>query len=1641
MANTVTLNTNFNVAPYWDDFDEKKNFHRILYRPGAAVQARELTQMQTILQNQIDRFAEHIFKEGSAVRGCEVSPLNNRYDYVKLRDTDDLGTSTNVYSFLNKTIKGSTTGVLAVVSNVADGSQANTPNFKTFFVNYISANTQTLARTFANNEILISTANSSLRAQTITSALGGATGFGSAISINEGVIFAKDHFIRVDPQTIVLDKYTSSPTYRVGFVIEETIVTSADDSTLLDPASGSYNYAAPGANRLKLVARLTKTTDATLTSNSFVEFVNVKNGIIQALSDKPQYSAIRDELAKRTREESGDYIVRGLFTKIREHFNNGTNQGLSPQGDSAFLSVDVEPGKAYIQGYDNELIVTNHIQIPKGTDTVTAGDISIYADYQNYILVNDLVGSWDFNGQDQISLRTGGQANAISTVRFSRNPPGVEIGTARVRDIEHFSGTPGLPSAQYKLFLTDIQMNSGRSFTATQSIVATNAAFANGVADVVAAVNTANTSEPFYNMAVFPLPAKAIRRLRTAAGAVNAEFGFRRNFSSVSFSSGGIVTITNTNEGGEATEKFDGNGVLSDSLARRNYYVIARASANTTNLTGTITVTNGSNTVTGSGTSFTTQVNPGDVIACSPGDKFVVSEVVDNATLKLVSLAPAPPRAGSFHKRFLPGQVIDMGGTGGTGSQRTITVSGGGTAVALDVKETFNALLTTSVSARMSKSTAEQANKIARRNSLVQIIIGSGGAGGYTANTSGPWNLGVSDAFRLVEVRKKTGAFSSTTEGTDVTSHFTLDTGQRDSYYDHAKLVKKPSSTLSIGGSDRLLVKVDSFGHDERKRGYFSVDSYPVDDTLAATDTTKIYTYEIPIFTSQTTGLAFDLRDCVDFRPRLTDTANNVTTLTNISTNPLGVGTPGNALTNPQFDEPTGGIRFPFSGSQFETDLSYYLPRKDLIVMSKEGKCEAILGMSSLNPKLPPSDPEKMTLAILDIAPYPSLADNVARAVGRTDLANSLKLVKNDRFTMRDIGVIRDRVEKLEYYTTLSLLEKETKDLTIRDESGNDRFKNGFLVDSFIGHAVGNVYDPDYKIAIDPDNREARPSCKIDNVGMFLDTQLSPNTVRSNVTSGGISRDVRLAIDNYDAKFKPGTRVTSGTTTAVVRWQVANRLYLEQATGTFVVGAIISQTGATATITNVVDKNPGRLITLPYTHEPAINQPYASTTRNPAGISYSWQGIVLLNPNSDYWVDTVNRPDVQINVDNNADNWEVLADAFGSQWGSWETVATGAPVLSNVDTSVSSRSQVSSSVQSTDVSSTRSTTVTTETTTTNQETYTQDIQQRRTGTRLGVSRSVQTQAAGSYVRDVNIQPFMRPRRIEFALKGFKPSSFLYSFFDGVNVTEYVTPTSERGQRIGPRGSLLMTDKNGNAYGVFELPNNDRLRFRIGEKIFRVTDSPSNSSLPGQVTTAGQAIYAAQGLTQGRSDLTLSTTVSDISINRITDFQTISQISTVTRQDTSIAQQTTRDTVTLPPPPPPVPEPTPPPLPPAPPPPQPLEIPPELPRPVPDPAPDEIGLTDLWGRPPFVEFTPFYIPPVTINGGSWFTPPVTYWGYIPENNSGVGFVDDSGLADYTRVQVRENEFPVIQSPQASTINTFQDLLDFEDLTFSLNGFDR
>lgn len=1512
-ANTNSLNTNFNVSPYYDDFDESKNFHRILFRPGLAVQARELTQMQSIQQNQIDRFAEHIFKEGSSVRGMEVAPLDNQYDYVKLRDlASDGSTSVNVYSLLTKTMKGATSGVLGKIVNVNDGSQANTPNFKTLFVDYVSGNTSTGYRTFANNEILTEVVNGVLTANTITGLQGGACGYGSAITINSGIVFGKDHFIRVDAQTIVLDKYSSTPSYRVGYNILETIVSSADDSSLLDPASGAFNFAAPGANRLKLTAVIAKNTLANTSANNFIEYLTLKDGVIQTKSDAPQYSMVRDELAKRTNEESGNYIVRGLTPRAREHLLSGNNNGVFTSalgGLATQLSIDIEPGKAYVQGYDNELLVTQHVAVDKGIDYVDVTETSTYTDYGNYIVVDNFVGSWDVEGQNLISLRgrgsgASGQANSISTRKYSNlGTQGAEIGKARVRAVELYSGYPGMPNALYKMYLSDIRITTvGKSFANVEALHYTaNTGFANGAADIWRSNNkSANTNDSALDTAVFRLPANAIRRLRDSANTVDTSFEFWKTMHG-SFSSSGVLTLTLTGD-----EQFATGNPLSSDSARSNFYVTVRAStANTTAFTGTITTSAGSNTVTGvGGTTFLSDINIGDLIRISNTGSVdhIVTSITSDTSMTLLNTVANARTGMPYWKQFKRGQQLDLGGVGRDGARSIVTTTSTAT---IDINETSSSGFTASVICKVKKTAIQEAGKTINRDRYIRIKIGGQPATGYFANTSGPWSLGLSDVHRIVSVRRHTGAFASITDGTDVSSHFYLDNGQRDSYYSHAQLVKKPTSNLSITGGDFLLVKLDYYSHTNRDRGYFSVDSYPVNDTTAGSDTNKIYTYEIPVFVSPRTGIAFDLRNCVDFRPRLTDSANDVTTLTNISTNPLGIQTSNNKLSAPDFDEPNGGLRFPHQEGLFTTDLSYYLPRKDLITMDKFGTCEVLRGVSSNRPTTPRADADKMTLAVIEIAPYPSLSDSVAKSAGRYDLANNLHAIKNERFTMRDIGVIRDRVERLEYYTTLSLLERDAKEAVIRTSTGTDRFKNGFLVDGFNGHSVGNVYDPDYKCAIDPAKGELRPSTKIDNIELFLNAANSSNIVRTNVTINGVARDHWFTVSNTQVTFSNNSTITwaAGVQSATVRYKVANRLYVENATATITPGALVSNGLTSTTVLAVTAAAPGKLITLPYRHDKVISQPFASTTRNASGLFYSWVGTLSLDPNSDYWVDTVRLPDVQINIDNSADNWEAVDNSFGTVWGAWETVATGTTVTFTPDpprvrptlvepednwltfidgvnggfgvTGVAGRGGGRRAINrdapnvEADIAGV--------------QTFTSTIDQVRVGTQTGINLSTQTQTIGDIIRDVNIQPFMRSRIVRLTARGMKPSSKLYAFFDGTDINDYITQTNSAFEATGDEGDQIVSSSAGNVYALLRIPNDESLAFRTGEKIIRLTDSITNSSVVGSVTTSAQATYASQGLTTSVAGQTISTTVREIVTNSVSETRTIQEISQVETQ--------------------------------------------------------------------------------------------------------------------------------------------------------------
>ena len=177
-------------------------------------------------------------------------------------------------------------------------------------------------------------------------------------------------------------------------------------------------------------------------------------------------------------------------------------------GDANKLVIDVDPGKVYVQGYDNQFLVTTHVPIDKAIDYASTTDASALADYGNYVICDNVVGEWDVNYQGLVQLRDT-QANAVSTGNYSITTfPGAQIGTARVRGIETYSGTIGLPSAQYKVYLTDIKITTGgKSFANVKSVcfnassLSTNGTFSK--ADVIA--SPASTVDSTYDRAVFRL--------------------------------------------------------------------------------------------------------------------------------------------------------------------------------------------------------------------------------------------------------------------------------------------------------------------------------------------------------------------------------------------------------------------------------------------------------------------------------------------------------------------------------------------------------------------------------------------------------------------------------------------------------------------------------------------------------------------------------------------------------------------------------------------------------------------------------------------------------------------------------------------------------------------------------------------------------------------------------------------------------------------------------------------------------------------------------------------------------------------------------------------------------------------------------
>ena len=1545
--------TDFNVSPYFDDFSEAKKFHRVMYRPAFAVQARELTTQQSITQNQIEKMSDSMFKHGAMVVAGEA---NYDLNYYAVKLTSFNGTLAN---YNNTTLTGGTSGLVAdVIGFVAtDGTDPDT-----LFVKYRNSGTDNVTIKFTDGETVTSGHTSASTAVVSTCATG------SRATIDAGTYYINGFFVNVDDQILTLDKYTNTPSYRVGLTIVENFITSTDDSSLLDNATGSSNANATGAHRFKIDLTLTKLSLESTADASFVELFRLKNGVLQDRPISDVKTSFEDTLARRTFDESGDYSVRNFELDVREHLIDGSNRGVnaadstSADGNTASeskLAFGLSQGKAYVKGYEIAKIGTTYVDVDKARDFDTSYGITSRFNVGSFINVKNVHGSPDIGFvsgevENYKALRLVDTAHTTRGTVFGTSLAYVyDIGRAKTRAFEYSSGTAastdsGTTTALsdstttdtiFKHYLFDIEMfahvnvkgamsgalttgdtltggTSGATGTiesvstaatatitgATQSnpVVLTCSAghnFTEGQQILIASVS--GMTELNSNYYTVKNPTSTTLELYSAQSSATATPATVDGTDFTTYTSGGTISHTvivlNNVKGefsaGEAITaptnsrtgvvQFDSlgckgfqqkefnqtkgismagsptytanaaldstfgdnkelSGTISYSIAE-DELALDGTDGDQANAGGNILLEDGSGTtigledastqsIFGSGTKFTTELKIGDQITYTDDTNTTATAIIEsissNTEATLVS-GSSKVTNGLFTRQRTKLQDADKNVAISKLPYDVVktlltTDNSGVSDTSFKIRRQFVTTLSSSGTATLTAGTNEIFTSFSENDVTVSIMaVGSGGTGAVgdiiSPSTANDYTLGGSPtgktlAFNfgsgynghkikviatisasVVGAKTKTNTTDTTitvdtqalaatnttislgkadvhkinsiymaadfstaadTDDTDITDRFDLDTGQRDNFYDISRLVRKTGKAAPTG---RLLINYDYFEHGAGN--FFSVDSY-----------SDISYKDIPGYTSDVTGEQFPLRDCLDFRPRV----DNASTIDSGDIDRTFDGTGASAIETMKIN------------TDATIDLEYYLSKRARVYITSTGKFKVISGTSAIEPTFGDDLEDAMHLYDVFLPAYTFDTSTI-----------KVNSIDNRRYTMRDIGNIHKRLENVEYYTQLSLLEANAQNLQIQDADGFDRFKNGFIVDNFTGHGIGDVADNNYSVSMDMAAGELRPAHHMDNTNL-------------------IESDSALA--NSDA-MTTAIRTTNGY------------------------------------------QKTGDLITLPYTEEAYITQPFASTTvnLNPYDV-ISYVGQVTITPDQDEWMETEVLPEMTIDIPGVFDTLTSEAGAnvqslnLGTVWNEWNNNWSSVDVAGTEQTE-RNRERRGNWPFIRDVDRTTVSTVEVNNAT-------------RTGIRTSlVPGGLQTQSLGNRVVQVAFATFMRTRTITFTASSMKPTTRIYPFFDGIDVSAYVTPTGSSA------GAALTTDANGSATGTFVIPDpkvSSNPKWRVGKRTFRLTTSSTNVLTEGLVYSSAETDYTAKGMIQTVQGSVISTRETQVQRTTATD---------------------------------------------------------------------------------------------------------------------------------------------------------------------------
>lgn len=507
--------TDFNVSPYYDDYDPSKLFHRILFRPRT-VQTRELNQMQAILQNQIESMSDHIFKEGANVVGGEIGIT--QYDNT-LGITITAGTmaifqtaleskelyiqhqTTGAQIHVTKLLEASGALPITVIGNEVDGtSSGESITFNVSdninFLRIIETGTITKIGTASINQV----------------------GTSTVANIEKGIFYIRGFMVATIEQYYVVDRFDPKVSARVGLSVTESIVTSDMDNTLLSNATGQPNHRAAGADRLKLELKLEHKPLDDSDHADFFETKRIELGrLINGKDNTTEYNELGHLLAKRQFETNGNYTVVQHSMDIREHLLNGNNGGVYLPTDGGvedkFVSL-INPGISYVAGYRIENIDPTLISIEKARETA---------------IFNNVVGGITWDGF--FTLKAGTETNEAT---FKGTP---EINTGAQYSLYNDSTLIGnavgvgviFENKELKLYMRNIQMVAGRDASQIDKISLINGGVTKFEADIARRGYTTSDGLPL----IFRMPISGIRAITDASYLMVKSYEFTANASGI----------------------------------------------------------------------------------------------------------------------------------------------------------------------------------------------------------------------------------------------------------------------------------------------------------------------------------------------------------------------------------------------------------------------------------------------------------------------------------------------------------------------------------------------------------------------------------------------------------------------------------------------------------------------------------------------------------------------------------------------------------------------------------------------------------------------------------------------------------------------------------------------------------------------------------------------------------------------------------------------------------------------------------------------------------------------------------------------------------------------------------------------------